>query len=771
MKHLLFLCACLLSCLSTNAGTVAILRDGPGDWYFEAQADQMIAELEDLMAGNELKLKPSQGDWTNEGIREQLTAALNDPEVDVVYAAGAVASMIAQSLPDPERTKPIFGGAVHYSNLGDYPLTADGGSAIPNFAFITQPQRASADCALLIRLAQPKKLVILIDELIYQHVPHLDNVVKGFEHRLGVPLVFIKGHDTAASYLDQLPADTTAAYVSLLGRLNTTERTNIYQVLAEKNIVNVSMAGEPEMALGPMACLASDSRKAVARRIAIGLYQLLQGGNTESLPVLMASEDRLLINMQVGSRIGWSPDYDTALEASFLGASSLLGGEELTLQKAMFLASQRNRGILIAQENLKEQEAVADATGSNLRPKLSLVGQASQTGLNSPIDPNSPEEITSTSYGVELTQILYNDDVRSATKAARQQTEASRYAAESARLDAMEQAGLAFLQLALNQSLHRIQQENLRLTENNLRLARLRNTIGTGDQAEVFRWETTAAQDRTALVQQDGQVRDALATLNQVLGLPQEKVWSPKEISLAEDEFFFMNDVVTNRFDTFAAFQNYRGFLLNFAKENAPELSQFDALIDAQDQLLRTSKRQRYVPEVSAHASWSQQSRDTDLSSRDDQDEWIIGAQASLPLWEGGNIDADVRAQTARLNALTYQRTQAEEFVAQQAVSAWNGIASLHPSIRLNRRGRDAAEKSYFAAREKFTRGTATNLDLLDAQAQLLNQQRQAEQTFYAYLSNSIQLQRILAFFEYEATPEEIAEWTRALDQHLQQAD
>ena len=761
-----------LTCSVSFAATIGIVRDGPGSWYFEDQVSDFKSELADI-AGDEYTVtyKEFGGAWDGEEARQAVAAAIGDPDVDIVYTAGMAVSMIARALPDEARTKPVFGGAVQYSNVHDYPISREGTSTVKNFAFMANPQRVVADLELLLRLSSAKTVDIMIDGLFFQHLTDLDEITKIFEDTLGVTIRFVAGAETPASYVEHIPADAEAIYVSVLGRLDESKRTELYDALKARKLINVSMAGANEMDLGAMAGLASDARKPISRRIALNLHQLIKGGNTADLPVYIPVEDRLTINMPSAKAIGWSPDYDTALEALFIGQGALEDGETLTLVEAMDLAALENVELLIANEGLRRQQAVQRKAKSNLYPNLSLTGEYGRTEIGSPVNPEGANELHGGSYGVKLSQILFNDAVRVGSKAAKLNTAAQAFVVESARLDAMEAAGVNFLQLLLNQDLYRIQQENLRLTDNNLRLARLRQSIGAADPSEVFRWESSAAQARATLFQQDGAVRDALAAFNQVLGAPQDMVWKPEDIELDDAAFYFLDDEMEGKVNTYREFQIYRDFIRARAVENAPELKRFDASLEAQGYVVKQARRKRFLPEFAGSASWTQNPQGSNLSDDASQDELFFGVVANIPLFEGGGIKAEADEQRARFLELKNQRLQAEQFIEQQAVGVWNGIGSLHPSIRLSRQARDAARKTYFAVRDKYSQGAATILDILDAQVQLLQQEQQTSQALYSYLINVVRMQRTISWFEHEQSAEDRQAWVDTLSEFLKQKD
>ena len=111
-------------------------------------------------------------------------------------------------------------------------------------------------------------------------------------------------------------------------------------------------------------------------------------------------------------------------------------------------------------------------------------------------------------------------------------------------------AGTAFLGFGLTRAIYGVEADNLRLSQANLELARLRRDEGYSGRDEIFRWEAIVARNRNALLTAARDVKAALFTLNQVMGVEQTRRWLPVEIPVDPSVFPFLD----GRLDP--AFQN-----------------------------------------------------------------------------------------------------------------------------------------------------------------------------------------------------------------------
>ncbi len=77
------------------------------------------------------------------------------------------------------------------------------------------------------------------------------------------------------------------------------------------------------------------------------------------------------------------------------------------------------------------------------------------------------------------------------------------------------------------------------------------------------------------------------------------------------------------------------------------------------------------------------------------------------------------------------------------------------------------AHETLTVIRNKYARGTAGILDLLDAQNQVVIQDQAAALAVYDYLRDLVQWQRALSWFDADKSGEEKARFLKAVEEHL----
>ncbi|MCH6257463.1 TolC family protein [Puniceicoccaceae bacterium K14] len=735
--------------------TIAIIKDGDSQ-YFDEAAKASFQELQALAEGNyTIEQKNYNANYDPEQVSAYLEEALGDPSIDLVYAAGVIATERAANLEEDQRSKPILGGALQFSNIRGNAISPDGTSRLSNYTFITSPRRVSADMNLLAQLSDKPTLSVLIDERLIPELRDMPQAKAEVEAALGKTIKFLSATNKAAETIAQIPQDVTALYVTLMPRMSVTERRLLYQGLTEKGILTVTMNGHIDVKLGALAGLATDSSQSIARRTALNIHQMLQGVNTESLPVYLPVFDRLLINNETAFAIDWSPDYDTSLSAEFLGQQSQLASESMTLVQAMKAAAEKNIDVVISREDQAATEYDIDITRGQLRPNLSGEGSLAGVRTSDRINTSSTPTIARNhSLGLQLTQILFSGEAWSGLRAQQKTAEASRFLTQSSELDAIDSTVDAYFNYLTAKRLAEIERENLSLTENNFQLAKLRIEIGAAEPSESYRWEQSAASDRSTLIQRESDRANALIEFNRQIGAPREALWTLEDIEIEDDELYFIDEQLNPLIVNAKDFRDFGRFIQAFSVENAPELIAFDLQLAAQGGLLRHSER-RFRPDIVASLQYARVFQSNDFVSSDSQNEATAGISLSLPLFESGGRKAEVFKNKASIRRLAAEREKAVQQIEQRSLTAFYSIRAAHPNMRLSRASLEAAEKNYQSIQEKYSQGAASILDLLDAQESLLLQKQAAATAIYDYLKGIHQLQRSIAWYEFDKNTQE----------------
>jgi len=168
---------------------------------------------------------------------------------------------------------------------------------------------------------------------------------------------------------------------------------------------------------------------------------------------------------------------------------------------------------------------------------------------------------------------------------------------------------------------------------------------------------------------------------------------------------------------------------LHKAYAQRPDLMSEETELQALDRLVDSAKAQHW-PQIDLQAAYG--GRWAADSTGISDDTGSIGVLFTLPIFEGGRIDATIRREQSRLNAAR-QRTQALRLqVRQQVQSAASTVESNLARIKATEKSIEQAQESLRIESQKYELGKGTIIDVLDSQAALL----EAQTNYYRVLAD-----------------------------------
>lgn len=749
---LLILAVLIVPALAAQARTVtvAVVRDGPGP------EDRLVTLIQEELAnhtprGTTVELKRDEAfdaGWSYDNAAGALQAAFDDPQVDLVLAVGSLVTYSAARSESP-LTKPVVSAFVQRTDVFSLPYSEDGESLKPNLSFIVIPQRAGADVLAFRELVPFRALHVAVTPEDLNNFAELTEGLKRYEEQLGVELSLV----AVTPELDDSMAkfgNARAVYLTRLQRLTTEQRGRLIDELNRRRIPTFSMLGHPDVEQGALAGVTPDIERQVVRRVALNLGRLMRGKSTGELPVLLSVDTRLKINGRTAAAIGYSPPREVRVFAELLHPEALEEeSQPLAFADLLVAAAQGNRSLEVTDSEVEGVRLDQYRAKSFLLPRLlaDLSYQRADTDLIASDDGYFGSLI--------LRQQIYDDESWSAFRSSKRVFKSAELDRETDRLDVLAAAGQAFYNLALAQSQHRIVAGDVRLTQDNLELARLRRDVGYSGREEVLRWESVLAERRTSLFRAVENVETARILLNQVLGTEQHRRWSPSEPTIDSDVFPVFDGVLDPVLKDYAGLQRVHELVIDVALENAPELMALDKAIEAQEIQVGQLKRRYVAPKVYADASYVEQLSAPDGAAFPNDHSYSVSVHATYPIFEGNGKKADLARARSDLETLSRQRRLVEELVERRTRAGLQRCENSFPRIKFGRQAAEAAEENLELVREQYAQGVVNVTDLLDAQNQKLTADQFASSAVYEFMSDLVELQRAIAWFEDDHPAEE----------------
>ncbi|NIX01110.1 MAG: TolC family protein, partial [Phycisphaerae bacterium] len=332
---------------------------------------------------------------------------------------------------------------------------------------------------------------------------------------------------------EMLSVDAEGVYLLPLQHLSGSQYQQIVDELTELKLPSFSYTGAEPVKQGILAGLKKEAVSRVSRRVALNVQRILLGEKPEEIPVGISLNKQLVINDATARAIGVSPPWAVVTEAEMIREE-----RQIERQLSLFTAVQE---AVKSNLDLAAQAHFVDAGKQNInQARAQLLPSVDLSASYRMID----EQRAAASVGqqaertlsgsVTATQLIYSEPAWANLSIQKNLQKSRDSELEQLKLDIIQSAATTYLNVLRAKTVERIQQENLKLTRQNLDFARVREAVGSAGPAEVYRWESEIASNRRAVIEANSLRNVAEIQLNRLLHRPAEESFSTREIDLKD---------------------------------------------------------------------------------------------------------------------------------------------------------------------------------------------------------------------------------------------
>lgn len=727
---------------------IGVVEEGPSPAHDVVQAVE--AELQRLLRRRTIEFKRDpafNAGWDPTRMQPAVQAAIDDPDVSLVLVVGALASQAAANV---ERTKPVVTTFIQRPDLFHIHRSTGDRTVDSNLVIISHPLRAGSDVRQLLEMFPVDTLALAIGAEYVGGLEGLEAEVTAIQSASGVTVV-VWPVDTGA-LPDSVPAGVQAVALGPTPRLAPVQRQGLIEMVNGRQLGSFSLEGLPDVERGALLARSPDMRTQQARRVALNLSELIRGRATSELTVFLAVDPDLYLNGATASQIGYSPRISVLVQATILNEDAMqLAETPLSLADAQRMVQETNVSLAIVTQEVETSRRNRQIALSPLLPQL--VARPNYTALEPQgLSGVIPEQAVNLDFGAS--QMIYDDQLVSNYRSAKRLEESSQQSREVRRLDVIGSAGEAYFDLVLARLLYHVNVDNLRLTIENLELARHRLGVGYSGPDEVFRWEAEVAKRRSEVLQSRTLLEEQRIALNQILGVEQSSRWRARQIEVDTANFQFaglnLSDLLTTQQDL----RTFRELMVGFALGNAPEVRSLDRTIEAQNIQVGQRKRRWFLPSFSLNLDYRYQPwREPELTgvavSRP-----IFQLLAEYPLFLGAERSFTIGQTKSQLETLTQAQRLTSQLVERRTRAAIRRLEASFPNIRLSQVQADRARRNLVVVQDKYAQGLVNVTDLISAQNETFAAEQGAAAANYIFLIDLNAFERSIAWFEGEQTPE-----------------
>jgi outer membrane protein TolC len=394
-------------------------------------------------------------------------------------------------------------------------------------------------------------------------------------------------------------------------------------------------------------------------------------------------------------------------------APPIVNDSALSLSRALILAAQDN--VLLKETHADADTAAAEARSAQAqtRPSVSAttyatLGDSSNILTTAPgVSPENLFNVPSRGFADQdlmlMVPLYTGGKLSGAVGASRHQANASSLSFQASRLTVTDAVTAAYTNAALQQALVAVAQSRLNAEDAQVQVTQAKVTTGRLAPVDLLREQAEDADARQGLLLAQNQEALALIGLKTALGISQAS-----QIALSD---------TLGTLPTAIAFPATLVDALSLADAHRPEIAASQRQVDAAKEE-EVVARSEYAPQVYGIAMG-----DAMAGQSLNRLGYTVGVTASIPIFEGGQRQADTDAAHARRDRAEADAEQVRQFVDEQVATAWlnrqTAIAQVQDAVS----GVTAAQEGYRLAELLYNANKSTTADRLDALSALVRAQ------------------------------------------------
>jgi len=404
----------------------------------------------------------------------------------------------------------------------------------------------------------------------------------------------------------------------------------------------------------------------------------------------------------------------------------------LSLEKAISIALEQNRDVLIADQDRYKADAQVGEARSGAFPQITVTGQytrnvAKPVLFMPPNTPFNPSHSTQTfeigsdnsfMAGVQVSQPLFSRKVGMALDIANNYTDLSSYAFEATKQGVVLQVKKAFYSVLLARKLVEANRQGLDVVKANYENVQAQFRHGNAAEFDLLRAEVQLANTEPLLISAENSLVLALNALKNLLSIPlEEEIEVQGQFTFEESSQAAMDEAARRALST---------------NPSILQLSLQESILEKNISI----ERANYYPTLNLVGGYQWQSQDNTFQFRNYN--WAnifnVGLSLSYPLFDGFKTSARTQQAAIEREKIRYTRLKAEEALKILIQSSALRMAEARRRIEGQEKSIDQAKKAVRIAQTRFKSGVGTQLELLDTQVAMTRAQTNCAQAIYDYL-------------------------------------
>lgn len=444
-------------------------------------------------------------------------------------------------------------------------------------------------------------------------------------------------------------------------------------------------------------------------------------------------------------------NFSVALMTAFIifsGTANAEGNLTITLEEAISLALENNRLIEQAQEDRESARLELSAARKNFGPTLSWSSSSMRIGGRNyhqarenryryrAMDEETrrerdinladyPPYKSSNSNSLTLSIPLYTGgQLEGQIKSADFGLNSADLILENTRQAVKFQTAQAYYSVLQCKNLMKVRKEELNNLNEHLRVVQIQYDVGNVAKSDVIETKVQIANSRQGLNTIRGDYKNAVATLNNIIGLPTDTPLAVSDnleyLPYEQSEMECLEYALAHRPDGIAAIY---------------EIKRAEAQINA--------AKSGFRPSISAIVQGSM-SGEGAFKADQTKENWAAGIHLEWDIFDNNVTSTRVeQAKSAQRKAESIAK-QNLETIRLEVHNAYTNLKIVEENIKITAEAIEEAKEKFLIAQVRYEEGEDTNLLVMDAQEKLTNAQVNYFDALYSYNMNKAQLEKAM---------------------------
>ncbi len=671
---------------------------------------------------------------------------LLNSDVDIILAFGLINNkIITKKKVFPKPT--ILFGAVNE----DF-LTIDKEnqtSGIPNLTYLVASKSHKNDLATFKELTGFKKVGIIIQQPFLDIFPYTSLFDAALEKlNASYTIIPFNSYEDIASNLNEIDA----VYIAEGFNLSNAEILALANECIRLKLPTFTANSVDEVKIGLLATnQAEQNLTQFFRRTALTIERYVGGAELADLPIYISFDTKLTINYNTAELIGLPIKYSLISKTDFLGDfDKKLSEKKYNILQVMNDVLVNNLLLQSSQKDVDLSEKDVQAAWTNYLPNITANTSATYVDSDLAAASQGLDPEYSTDGNITLSQTLFSPEANANIKVQKDLLESQKQRFSAEQLDALFEASNAYFNALIFKSNLRIRATNMKLTKKNLQIAQENYEAGQAGKSDVLRFRSELAQDMQVMIEAANTLKQGFFALNQVLNNAVDYNIDVDEAELEEGLFSeYSYTQLRGLLDDPTLRNSFVNFLIQEAKNNAPELKSLDFDIAAIGRSVKLNSEGRFLPTLALQGQYNQNFSQwgTGVNPNALDNNYNVGLNLSIPIVDQNRKNINRQIALIQKDQLDIYKSNTQLAIETNVNNAVIAIINEVSNIELSTVSETAAEEALDLTQTSYSNGAVSIVQLIDAQNNFLTSSLAKSNAVYNYLLSSLRLERFMGYY------------------------